>query len=186
MKAKITDDWGGLNFRGKRVPEGEPGFRFFKSRTAGKCMSPLQKGHDLKNPEMSIEYADEELPRWMDRGDYITYSVEVTEEMREPKHDHIVVALRQGRPHVWLVQDDVQMVGEEAMRFLPDFDWSSIAPMGPAMVASRVLNVASGGMFPDLDWVLVARVGKDRKVYASSPAYQALVTEALDRVAAEN
>jgi hypothetical protein len=186
MKAKIKEGFGGASHTGKRVPIGEPGLVFYRSHKS--CMPPLQKGDKLQNPrEHSVEIEEEELPRWMDGGDYVVHAVTVTEDMKEPRDDHVVVAIRQGRPHAWLVQQDILFVGEEAQRLMgPDFDWNLISPEGPAMVASRIMSVASSGMFPEIDWVLVSRVKGNEKVYASSPAYQALVKDALDRVAKEN
>ena len=187
MKATIREGFGGKLHQGKRVPTGEPGLKFYRSHNKDHCMPPLQKGDKLMNPrELSVEIEDDERPRWLEGGDYVVHAVTVTENMKEPRDDHVVVAIREGRPMAWLIQDGSTFAGEEAQRLMGDFDSTKISPEGPAMVASRVLNVASLGMFPDLDWVLVSRVGGKERVYASSQAYRERVQEVLDRTSQEN
>jgi len=147
-----------------RVPIGQPGFNFYQRiDDEGGYWVPTQKGIQIADEQKRM-VREVEPPVWCKGGNYLLYMA----EFEGDKKDHVVVSVHKGQPCAWLVQADEHFQGGGAKGLMPEsFDWTLCVPWKSAQEAHRHMQ-KQAAMYPEVDWVVVARVGPIVETYGNA------------------
>lgn len=147
-----------------RVPIGEPGYNFYQrvDDLTGYWV-PTQKGIQIPDEQKRL-VGEVKPPAWTEGGNYIVYGVTFDDSERR---DHVVVGVRHGAPFAWLVQTDESYQGDGAKNLMPEnYDWTQCVPWSLAQAGARTM-FARAGMYPELEWLVVAKVGDAIEIFGA-------------------
>lgn len=167
-----------------RVPKGEPGFDFYRSK-AGTAVPPLQKGVIVASESMQV--MDLAPPAaFLEGGDYIVYGGYLVDEVDGEsvrKQEHVAVALRDGdTPFAWVIQLDQVFQGDAAKELMPsDFRWTLLKPDSVLMDMRRTM-IRARIMYPEIkQMAMIVDLGDGPRIESADAEFADFVRKALLR-----